>query len=94
MHQSTHKPKEENSVKVVIVRDIKANVWGNPAFVHSVGGAIRSFGDECTKTDGNPFAMHPEDYELYHVGEYDELTGTFTFLEQRQQVALGSNFKK
>lgn len=80
-------------MKIVIVRDIKANVYGNPFFVASLGGAIRSFGDECVKTDGNPFATHPEDYELYHFGEYDEVSGHFNLLDAPVQLALGSNFK-
>ncbi|WNK14574.1 MAG: nonstructural protein [Microvirus sp.] len=79
--------------KIVIVRDIKANVYGQPFFVATLGGAIRAFGDECIKTDNNPFALHPEDYELYDFGEYDETTGKFNTKEP-VQIALGSNFKK
>ncbi|QCQ84892.1 nonstructural protein [Blackfly microvirus SF02] len=79
--------------KIVLVRDIKANVYGQPMFVNSLGGAIRSFGDEILKADGNPFALHPEDYELYHYGEYDEATGSITPVSPMPQLALGSNFK-
>lgn len=79
--------------KIVVIRDIKANVYGQPIFVSTTGGAIRSFGDECVKTDGNPFALHPEDYELYHWGSYDELTCEFTPLPSMERLALGSNFK-
>lgn len=78
---------------VVIVRDIKADVYGVPMFVASLGGAIRSFGDEVCKTDGNPFALHPEDYELFEVGWFDERECVFTLLEKPRQIALGSNFK-
>lgn len=78
---------------IVIVRDIKADVYGVPMFVASLGGAIRSFGDEVAKTDGNPFALHPEDYELYHVGEFDEIECKFKLLAKPAQLAVGSNFK-
>lgn len=78
-------------MKVVIVRDVKANVYGVPMFVASLGGAIRSFGDECVKTDGNPFALHPSDYELYHIGEFDEQACEFQLIKP-VQIALGSNF--
>lgn len=80
-------------MKIVIVRDIKADVYGVPMFVASIGGAIRSFGDECGKTDGNPFAMHPEDFELYEVGTFDEVEGNFEILGKFKQLAVGSNFK-
>lgn len=83
-------------MKIVIVRDIKANVYGNPIFVASLGGAIRAFGDEINKSDGNPFATHPEDYELYHFGEFNqefEAPKVFEILDKPVQIALGSNFK-
>jgi hypothetical protein len=82
------------TMKIVLVRDIKADAYHNPMFVNSLGGAIRAFGDECVKTDGNPMATHPEDYEMYHFGEFDELTGTFNLLDKPVQLAVGSNFKK
>lgn len=63
------------NLHIVSVRDIVANVFGNPVFVNSVGGAIRSFGDEVNKKDGNPFALHPEDYELVKIGEFDPVSG-------------------
>lgn len=81
-------------MKIVAVRDIKADAYGNPAFVASYGGAVRSFGDEINKTDGNPFALHPEDYELYDLGEYNELTAEFTLHDRPKQLALGSNLKR
>ena len=81
-------------MKIVILRDIKADVWGNPNFVASLGGAVRGFGDEIAKTDGNPLAMHPEDFELYDFGEYDEQTGTFKLHERPKQLAFGSNYNK
>lgn len=83
-------------MKIVIIRDIKANAYHNPQFVASLGGMIRAFADEIAKTDEkeNPLAKHPEDYELYHFGEWDELAGTFQLLEKPVQIAAGSNFKK
>lgn len=80
-------------MKIVVVRDIKADVYGVPMFVASLGAAIRSFGDEVGKTDGNPFALHPEDFELYHVGEYDEVSCVFDLLKVPKQIAVASNFK-
>lgn len=81
-------------MKIVVMRDIKADLWGNPIFVQSLGGAIRGFQDEIAKTDGNALALHPEDYELYHLGDYDVETGNFELMAIRAQIAVGSNFKK
>ena len=32
---------------IVVIRDIKANVFAQPQFVANIGGFIRSFADEC-----------------------------------------------
>jgi len=81
-------------LKIIIVRDIKANAYANPMFAASIGGTIRGFADEINKGDGNPLALHPEDYELYLFGEYDEQKGEFILLPKPEQIALGSNLKK
>ena len=80
-------------MKIVIIRDIKANAYGNPIFVNSLGGAVRSFGDEVSKTDGNPIATHPEDFELYYAGDFEPETGEFTIRQKFEQIALASNYK-
>lgn len=82
-------------MKIVAIRDIKADLWFNPIYVNSLGGAVRSFGDECTKPrENNPLAEHPEDYELYELGEWDERKGEFTILPRPSQIAAGSNYRK
>jgi hypothetical protein len=82
-------------MKIVAIRDIKADLWFNPSFGPSTGQFIRSFGDECTNTrEGNVLAQHPEDFELYEIGEWDETTGQFKLLEKPRQIALGSNYRK
>lgn len=81
-------------MKIVTVRDIVANAYGNPMFVASLGGAIRSFSDEINKTDGNQLALHPEDYEMYHHGEFVPETGEFEILEKPVQIAAAKNLKR
>lgn len=47
--------------------------------------AMRMFGDTC-KDENTLFAKHPEDFELYKVGEMDDNTGAIiadvVFLER------------
>lgn len=80
-------------MKVLVVRDIKADAYAVPMYVASIGGCIRGFADEINKTDDNPLARHPEDYELFEIGEYDELTGKHTFLEHPKSHGVGTNYK-
>lgn len=45
-------------------------------FMQTVGICIRSFTDEVNRpADNNDYWKHPEDYDLYHIGEYDDEAG-------------------
>lgn len=81
-------------MKIVATRDVVGNVFSQPQFVVSVGMAIRSFGDACQNTQDptNILAKHPGDFELWHLGEYDDETGTFDTTE-RSQIAVGANYR-
>lgn len=58
------------------VKDLAVQAFGQPFLVRSQGEALRSFQDEVNKTDGqSAIAAHPEDYELYKIGEYHDTTG-------------------
>lgn len=84
-------------LQVLATRDIVANVYGQPMFVPHIGMAIRSFGDECKRKEpGNVLAQHPEDFELWHLGEYDDETGALTPFpfSERKQLAVGANYRE
>lgn len=77
--------------KIVAVRDRVADVFSNPFFVASTGAAIRSFGDEVNnKREGNQYAAHPEDFDLFYVGEYDDADASFDVVRP-QQIAVGKD---
>lgn len=82
--------------KVVCIRDRAADVFGQPVFVSNVGGAIRSFGDEIRRPSSverpNSMYDHPEDFDLFYLGEYDDESGTF-FCERPSQIAVGKDYK-
>nr|AVQ10322.1 nonstructural protein [Gokushovirinae environmental samples] len=93
--------------KVIVTRDIKANVYSTPMFVPHTGQAIRSFGDMCSKKDGdinNVLGNHPEDFELIQIGEYNDEEGCFLTCDgdaaddtrnwKHIQLAVGSNYKE
>lgn len=64
-------------MKLCSIYDSKAGAWLNPMSFQSTGQAIRSFGDAVN--DGkSEFWKHPEDYTLFVVGEFDQLTGELT----------------
>lgn len=60
---------------IFAVKDLAVQAYGLPFFVRSKGEALRSFQDEVNRKDGeSAVAKHPEDYELYQLGTYNEET--------------------
>lgn len=78
---------------LVAIRDIKTNSFGTVVQTPHLGSAIRQFGDQCTgkMQNGDPaLRNHPEDFELYQLGFYDDSTGELS--NEKTQIAIGSNF--
>lgn len=76
------------------IRDSAADAYGRPFFMSSVGIAIRSFTDEVNRADKeNQIYMHPEDFDLFELGEFDDETGRISLLDVPKQLALGRQVK-
>lgn len=58
---------------LVSVRDKKAEAFHPPYAVPTKGIAIRAFGDAIAK-GSTDLSSHPEDFDLFKVGEFDQLT--------------------
>lgn len=68
--------------KIVTIRDIKTNTYFVPQFVRSVGGFLRQLSDEInspqqTNTLADTMSKHPEDFEVFEIGEWDDTDGSF-----------------
>jgi len=78
---------------IFCVRDRATDQYGNPMFLISEGQAIRSFSDEVNRNaDDNMMHKHPDDYDLYRLGEFDSDTGEFV-TARPVQVAIGKSVK-
>lgn len=66
---------------IVSIYDQGVGAFGRPAFVRSKGEAVRSFTDEVQRTGsdqlGNQMAQHPQDFQLFYVGSFDDDKGKF-----------------
>ncbi len=79
---------------VVSIKDRAADAFGRPAFVPSVGVAIRSFSDEINRSDSeNQMYAHPDDFDLFELASYDDSTGIVEMLAQPKLLILGKNAK-
>jgi hypothetical protein len=69
---------------IVSVKDSAAQAFGRPIFVPSTAVAVRSFRDEINRKDSTEdMAKHPEDFELYELGSFDDSNGVIVVIEPR-----------
>jgi len=81
--------------KIFTVRDRAIDAYGQPFYATSVGGAVRSFSDEINRpAENNQLAKHPEDFDLYQLGEFTEQTGRLEVFEQPQFFEHLASLKK
>lgn len=80
-------------LQVCSVRDRAALVYGRPFFTPSVGSAIRSFSDHLNGSEDSEMIRHPEDFDLFHLAEFDDESGFFTCLTMPKQIAIGKDVK-
>lgn len=77
-------------IQILSIRDRAVDAFMQPMFFATPGAGIRAFSDEINRQDSS-MNKHPEDYDLYHLGEYDDATGKFAGLEAPRQVAIGKD---
>lgn len=66
---------------VFVLRDIKADVFGSPVFVASVGGFIRDLQDQVNSPNSDSMLYkHPADFHLMKLGSFDNVKGSFDLL--------------
>lgn len=75
---------------VCAVRDSAVQAFMQPIFVPHVGHAVRSFQDECKKSD-SVIAAHPSDYELFEIGSYDDSSGLMRPFEVPRSLVRGAD---
>ena len=81
-------------LNICAVKDRAADAFGRPMFVPSTGVAIRSFSDELNRSDtDNQLFNHPDDFDLYEFGVFDDNTGLFDLYDQPKLLSLGKQVK-
>lgn len=75
--------------KVCSVRDRATDTYGNPFFVVALGQAVRGFSDEVNNPE-SALNKHPDDYDLYVLGDYESESGLFNCGTPRQ-IAVGKD---
>lgn len=63
-------------LQVYAVKDLKVCAYMQPFMQNAKGQALRTFGDTVADKT-TMFSKHPEDFELYHIADYDDATGKY-----------------
>ena len=79
--------------KVFSIRDRAADLFGRPFYTNTNGSAVRSFTDEINRNNpDNALSAHPEDFDLYLLGEFDDSDGSFN-CHAPEMIAIGKDVK-
>lgn len=78
-------------LKVFSIHDVKAQVFSNPFYMGHDGQALRSFAD-LVNDEKSSINKHPEDYKLYGLADYDDISGAFVSYEVPKFLANASDF--
>ena len=71
--------------QIFAIRDVKAEAFHTPFYAQTKGAAIRTISDYANEK-GTPLNQHPEDYMLFHIGAFSEMSGEIRGLEQPEPV--------
>lgn len=72
------------------IKDRAIDGYGDPFAQPSTQHAVRWFRDLINDAS-TPFAKHPDDYDLYTVGDYEETKGLLEPLKIPELIARGKD---
>lgn len=78
-------------MKIMAIKDKAVESYGMPLVTRTVTEAIRIFKNEVNRED-SMMNKYPQDYDLYQIGEYDDLDGKVQSTTPTQ-VATGIEVK-
>lgn len=79
-------------LKVFSIRDKKGEIFMQPFFQKTVGEAERSF-KTLTQDEKSMISKYPDDFDLYHVGEYDDQNGMLLPLKEVRMIISATQLK-
>ena len=80
-------------MKIFTIFDSKVESYSVPFFQPHVGHAIRQFTD-LVNDPKTSVGKYPEDYTLFEIGEYDEVTGKITQYDANKSLGCAVEFVK
>lgn len=72
------------------VLDMVAQQYGRPFFAVSEGSAIRGFSDEVNRSADSVLYQHPNDFQLFYLGTFDDADCSFDVLSTPRLLVSGA----
>lgn len=76
--------------EVYTIYDVKSQVHHPPFVVFSKNEALRMFTDMANDPKST-ISRHPEDYLLFHIADFNQVTGSIVPLETPYKMAVASS---
>ncbi len=80
-------------LQVFSIFDSKAEAFIQPWYSQTLGTAIRSFEQAVNQPD-HEFQKFSGDYTLFHLGDFDQVSGRFNQLDTAVNLGLALTFIK
>lgn len=81
--------------KIYAIRDNKVGTFAPPCLFENDATAIRAFGDLVSRDKDSLMHLHPEDFSLWSLGQFDTETGRIVqTTEDFRTLANASDFIK
>lgn len=82
-------------VQVFTIFDSASESFNKPFYDVSMGSALRAFADAINAdTEGNMYYSHPEHFNLYHLGTFDDSSGAFECEGPPRMIQAGAAVSK
>lgn len=78
---------------VAAVYDLKSESYLQPIFVPNKATAERAFSNSVNGRESD-ISQNPEDFIMYHIGEYDDESGLLTPLQPPAHIADAIKLKR
>lgn len=80
-------------LQIIALFDLKAHSFAKPFFLAHEDLAKRAF-QEAAKTPGNDVNKYPADFQLYHLGKFDDSSGEFSMFPQPKLLFAGNQLSE
>lgn len=73
------------------IYDAAIAAYQQPFYMRTIGEAIRAFSNVCND-QAHEIGRHPDQFTLFHLGEYDDNTGAVMQFAIKKSLGVGVDF--